>query len=291
MARFDWYECTTHWADADQVVRALCLSNPALGIRPGRPMHGYERGVELHCGPDVLATVWWGGNPGVHVKASSDRSPWLAGIMREVDGRHAVTRADVCEDWVREGLFDEMAGKLLAYAKRNRIAINQQGDWERGMARTLYLGSPTSECRLVLYEKGFEAGYGSPFWVRLEARVKAKRRDVRERIASLSPSAVMGFGWLRKCLVECLFWEHIPAESLGGRRSSGDVERSRRAVVHQYGAVLRAWAEDLGGVEKVGPAIMALADQIEREEQSLRDIVRGKVGQAREQALAALDAP
>ncbi|MFO5848511.1 hypothetical protein ACLBP5_30415, partial [Klebsiella pneumoniae] len=72
------------------------------------------------------------------------------------------TRTNACVDWVVEGLFDSLSAHLIAYAKDNGISINQQGDWARGQARTLYLGSPQSPGRICLYEKGYGQGDGAP---------------------------------------------------------------------------------------------------------------------------------
>ncbi|MFO5736568.1 hypothetical protein, partial [Klebsiella pneumoniae] len=43
----------------------------------------------------------------------------------------------------------------IAYAKDNGISINQQGDWARGQARTLYLDSPQSPDRFCLHQQGY----------------------------------------------------------------------------------------------------------------------------------------
>ncbi|MFO5615250.1 replication initiation factor domain-containing protein, partial [Klebsiella pneumoniae] len=73
---------------------------------------------------------------------------------------YPATRAHACVAWVEEGPFDSLSAHLIAYAKDNGISINQQGDWARGQARTLYLGSPQSPVRICLYEKGYEQGGG-----------------------------------------------------------------------------------------------------------------------------------
>ncbi|MFO5452871.1 hypothetical protein ACLBO7_30400, partial [Klebsiella pneumoniae] len=78
------------------------------------------------------------------IPTNSEGAPAPEETLRGLGIDYHVTRADACVDWVEEGLFDSLSAHLIAYAKDNGISINQQGDWARGQARTLYPGSPQS---------------------------------------------------------------------------------------------------------------------------------------------------
>lgn len=250
MAAWDWYQCTIHGlgeTSQDVVVSGLHRTLDLVSVFTSSPKNGYLHGAELRRGADVVATVWWGGNPGVHVKATGSHAPEVSAALRADWPAHAVTRCDAAVDVVESGLFDRVSAALLDYAAGAGISIHQQGDWHRGQARSLYLGAPTSTVRLVVYEKGYEAG-GSLDWVRFECRVRPKG-DAREAVASWPPSAAFGAAaWLSGALA-CIGWDQIATRSVGTVWRPSDAERSRLAVARQYGAVLDAWIADAGGLE------------------------------------------
>lgn len=273
MARFDWYEYTTHRQDADHVVQAISRANPMAEVRPDRAMHGYLHGAAVVNGPDTIATVWWGGNPGVHVKASGKHSPPIAELGRAIDDRHLCTRVDVCEDWDEPGFFDTITRRALDWAKENGIAINQQGDWERGQARTLYLGSFKSEIQLRIYEKGFQMGIDaghSPNWVRVECQVKLKKREARERMASLAPGRFWSIGWLKEAMAAILAWDHLPDSDISRRHDLSNADKARAALIRQYGSHLEQWAADVGGWAYLGGALASLKAEIQERKQVAR---------------------
>lgn len=245
MAEFDWYAATVRVGDPGEVIAELVRGLELVDARPGKAMHGYEEGAEIARGDRVLARVWWGGNPGVHVQAAGENAREVSPVVRSRFPGHRVSRADAATDWIRAGLFDELARVLLAYATANGISINQQGDWTRGEARTLYLGSKYSPVRLVLYEKGYESG-GDRNWVRLEVRVRPKG-DAKAVVASWTPDDCYSASpWLVEALA-AIGWEELKPQSVGTVWRPSDVERARAAMLKQYGATLRVWAIELGG--------------------------------------------
>lgn len=256
MARFDWYQATVYVPDpsyrglADELVKAWELAD----LAPDRGMHGYLHGAKVVRGDRTLCRIWWGGNPGVNITASGEEAPVLAGVLQRFGVSYGITRVDACVDWVEEGLFDSLAGHLVAHAQAKGISINQQGDWVRGTARTLYLGSPQSPVRLVLYEKGYEQGGEAPReWVRLEVRVKPKGEH-RVAVGRWKPDEVFCAGWVSDAL-EALGWFELSKRSVGTVWRQSDDERSRAALCRQYGAVMERWAAELGGWEGLGAAV------------------------------------
>lgn len=250
MARFDWYQGTTHEADVDEVAGAFLHHFDLSDLRPTTPRNGYTHGVAIARGDHTLATIWFGGNRGVHVKGTGNDSPAVAHVLRSFE--HRVSRVDACTDWDEEGLFDRMAAGLIRYAEPSRIRISQQGDWIRGEGRTLYLGSRASAGQLVLYEKGYQMGMGcSTNWVRLEARAYPKG-EAGYRVAAWAPGQVYGAtAWMTDALAH-IGWDHLEAQRIGTVWRPTDEDRARAALLRQYGPILRSWAEEVGGFRELG---------------------------------------
>ena len=249
MARWDWYQATVHGRSVESVRDALLSVFDLADWAPGRPKNGYEQGAEVRRGDSVLAEVWWGGNPGVHVKGTGERAPAVREAL-ELVGPHLPSRVDACVDWIEAGLFDRLSAELLAYAHAHGIRVNQVGDWSRGQARTLYLGSQQSPSQLVLYEKGYESG-GDLDWVRLEVRIRPQR-DAKAKVATWEPlDAFRGSRWLCGAL-EAVGWGELVPHSVGTVRKPSDVDRQRAALLRQYGRILAAWADDCGGWDALG---------------------------------------
>lgn len=256
MARWDWYQSTVLVADPQEsgLVDALLQAWPLSDWAPARNLNGYLYGGQIRRGDRTLCHVCWGGQTGVNCKSTSDESPTLAAALRSFGKQHMPTRVDTCEDWQEDDLFNSLSAALIEYAKENRLAINQQGDWVRGEARTLYLGSKDSPVRLVLYEKGYEQGGGSPLnWVRLEVRVRPKREH-RAAVSTWEPGHAFCAAWVPDAL-QCIGWDHLEKRSVGTVWKRSDVERARYALLKQYGAIMAHWASEVGSWEELGPVI------------------------------------
>lgn len=255
-ARFDWYQSTVLVADPQEsgLVDVLLKAWPLSDWAPARNLNGYAYGGAIMRGDRILCHVCWGGQTGVNCKTSSDESPVLAQALREFRKPHLPTRIDACVDWQEDGLFDSLGAALIQYAQDNRLSINQQGDWVRGEARTLYVGSKDSPVRLVLYEKGYEQGAGAPLdWVRLEVRVRPKR-EWRAAVSTWSAETVFCAGWVPGAL-EAIGWGDLEKRSVGTVWKRSDDERARMALLRQYHAVLTKWADEEGGWDGFGQVL------------------------------------
>lgn len=258
---FDWFESTIHGSGADEVAATLLRASDLTDLAPGKGMYGYQRGALIRRGSRVLASIWHGGQPGVHVSGTGEDSTWVRNALLQFDQR--VTRVDSRMDWVEPGLFNRLSATLIDYALEHGIKMHQEGDWARGEARTLYLGSPKSTARLVLYEKGFQMG-GDPAWVRLEVRLRPKG-DAGYRVAYLSPEDIAGCSpWITKALAACDL-DVIRHRSVGSVWRPSDEERARLALVRQYRNVISAWADEVGGWESLGSSIREKCDEIANE--------------------------
>lgn len=256
MARWDWYQSTVMVADPQQsgLVDVLLEAWPLSDWAPAKNLNGYLYGGQIKRGDRTLCHVCWGGQAGVNCKSTSDESPTLADALQRFGRPHLPTRVDTCVDWHQTGLFDSMTAALIQFAQDNRLAINQQGDWVRGEARTLYIGSKDSPVRLVVYEKGYEQGGDAPKdWVRLEVRVRPKRQH-RATVAAWHAGQALCAGWVPRAL-QCIGWDHLESQAVGTVWRRSDADRARAALLKQYGAIMAQWAEDVGGWELFGGAV------------------------------------
>ena len=276
--RWDWYEGTFFGLDPDTVIPSVARSFgwKAVGptkvtVDPGRGQHGYLQGVRIAMGGERLCDVTWGGNPGVHVTSSGEASPGLCEAVSALVRQHrcewSPSRVDAAVDWLEAGLFDQLVGPALRFAEDRRIAIDQQGDWHRGKARTLYLGSKKSVVFLRLYEKGYEVGGGADLnWVRWEVVVRPKTR-ARPEVATWQPADALGASaWLVDLQRELGLGERM-RHAVGTVWRPSDSDRARRALVKQYARVMHQWFEEVGTWEQLGVELgNRVAGTIEDEE-------------------------
>lgn len=256
MSRWDWYQSTVMIQDPQDsgLVDVLLGAWPLSDWAPAKNLNGYTNGGQIIRGERTLCHVCWGGQLGVNCKSTSDESPTLAAALKAFGKPHMPTRVDSCVDWRNPDLFDSLSAALIKFATENRLAINQQGDWVRGESRTIYLGSKDSPVRLVVYEKGYEQGGDAPKdWVRMEARIRPKREH-RQNVSMWEPDHAFTASWLPAAL-KCLGWDDLVRQSVGTVWKRSDAERSRHALVKQYGAIMAAWADELGSWEELGLAV------------------------------------
>jgi hypothetical protein len=260
-AKFDWYQTTVMVQNPQEsgLVDHLLKAWEFTDWAPAKNLNGYLYGGAIVRGDRVLCHLCWGGEGnqglGVNCKTTSDESPVLAKALSTFPAMHLPTRIDSAVDWRESGLFDSLSNHLIEYAKANRIKIDQQGDWARGESRTLYIGSKCSPVRLVLYEKGYEQGGDAPRdWVRLEARIKPNKVH-RHRISTWTASEVFCAGWIPEAL-EALGWDDLDnRSSVGTVWRKDDTQRARAALLRQYGAIMAAWAEEVGGWSEFGSEV------------------------------------
>jgi hypothetical protein len=262
-ARWDWWEVTLHQCRPELVVEVLGRSFDLSTVVPAKPHHGYLRAAGLARGADPLCVIEWAGNPGVHVKASGDRSPALAEVLqreaREWGWTVNATRVDACIDWIEPGLFDALAGAFIEFAVGRSLSIDQQGDWQRSRGRTLYVGSKASTVYLALYEKGYEAG-GALEWVRWEVRVRPRGSEKREEVARWRPADAFGASAWHAELARVVGLGELVKRSVGTVWRPSDTDRVRAALVRQYGKILRAWRDEVGDWDSVGRHVGVLVD-------------------------------
>jgi hypothetical protein len=272
VAAFDWYQATIP-RPVDDVIELLHDLAPGLSLSHGRGAHGFEHAAILGSITDgQAARIWHGGSHEYpHAVLSGEWAQPGAELIRAAWPEHSVSRLDVREDFTDEGAFDAIQPQLLAAAKAHRVQVGTAGDHLLRMkGRTCYLGAPSSNVRMRLYDKREEVlsklpGFGErrhqafarlqPFpdhWARLEAQIRPKTKLAKQVFASIEPVDALGCTeWMREIWKGVAGLELKPVQVGRGWRQSDD-ERAYRYLLAQYGGVLRRMHADQGSWECVG---------------------------------------
>ncbi len=265
-SKWDWYQSTVEVEDpgSSGLVNCLLKAWEFSDFVPAKNLNGYHYGGQIVRGERVLCHLCWGGQPGVNVKTTSDESHVLAEALASFGVGHLPTRVDACLDWEEDELFNTLAAALIEFAQLGKgLAINMQGDWTRGIGRTLYLGSTSSPVRLVLYEKGYEQGGDAPLnWVRLEARVRPKKEH-RAEVSKWSPEHAFSAGWIAAACKHIRL-DDLEKRAVGTIWKRTDDEKTRWAMLRQYGSALRKWAAEYSSYEEFGRALGEALEQDEK---------------------------
>lgn len=261
--RPDWYQATVE-DDPSRVLETVGKLghklNPADQLAR---RYRYEQGFAVeHNDQGVVAHVFVGGNGGnPHVLATSDAADAAMTMLRtEWPSRHLVTRVDPCQDFVEPGGYDRLRAVALKVAQEHRMRFAQHvDDLNPNAGRTQYIGSPSSEYRGRLYEKGLEVigkqgrklqdvaglvldiGTGELVqpqdWNRLELQARPKGELARRFAAEASMEQIWGMtDWAHELAREALALE-LERGFIRTRKQSKD-EEALRWMCQQYGAVL-----------------------------------------------------
>ncbi|MGQ5525629.1 hypothetical protein ACUHMQ_20585, partial [Chitinimonas sp. PSY-7] len=157
--RFDWYQ-TTIEDDPRKVVSTLAKLGDEVKPADGDAKRWrYRQGWAVLKRGHVVAKCFAGGNGDKpHALATSDDTDAFVDLVRsEWEGRHLVTRMDAAQDFFDEYAYDRLQRVTKRIAKKHRLRFASIEDELCSAAgRTQYIGSPTSDYRGRLYEKGFE---------------------------------------------------------------------------------------------------------------------------------------
>jgi len=265
-ARFDWYQAS---AFTDVTTLRGILSE----VKPGaewenleRVPHGYDFGWRLSDGDGRIVDVWHGSKHAhPHFVSSGAVAHDVSELIRaELPGKHAVSRADPCMDFLGESSYDLLQDKFVQVASERKIKLDTRGDhllYKQG--RTVYLGAESSNVRARVYDKAFELrAKFQPFpdvletipehLARLEAQVRPKGAAAKLAAGSASPVELFGSAdWLRYLMQHVAGLDLEPFQASPVWRKSDD-DRAYAAMLTQYGNLLRRMRENLGSAECVG---------------------------------------
>ena len=260
-SRFDWYQPTFDALDAQHAVHYLA---DVLGCRVelGKGLFGYARCDLLNRGDDELARVYsQSARPGeVHMVVSGQSCDEVVPIVRGLWPDHRVSRVDSAADLLVDfGAIDE---RCVAFAEERRLSYRLVTDSAGGATR--YLGAPSSEVRVRVYRKTEEWRAKHPERpdafpdgvVRFEIQVRPGKREMKARVAAMSPADVWGLsGWGQAFADEFLALdvERVPTH----HRKPSDWAHSLFYLALQYGPLVRARAADVGVAEVLGEIVEA----------------------------------
>ena len=292
--RFDWYQATIEDNPLAVLEQVKKLGHEVRTADSAAKRWRYQQGWEVHHNDrGVVALVMAGGNGDKpHALATGEAAEAFSGVIRDQwPDRHLVTRCDAAEDFNEAGAYTRLRRVARRIAKANRLAFPQICDPLNPKAgRTQYIGSPSSDYRARIYEKGWEE-FGKQAalwrkqgveleamdvphivntatgecvrpedWTREELQVRPKKEEARRLVATLTPE-------------QC--WSVTPwALDLARETMSLDLERivmrthkvskdeeALRWMCQQYGAMLLRLRDKSGGWERVGDAIGELVEE------------------------------
>jgi hypothetical protein len=284
--KFDWYQATI---SENPFVVLDSISKLGHSVRKNDKvgkMYRYTEGYEVHHNQrGVVAFLACGGNgEGAHAWATSDDAPAFADLLRnEWPDDHLVTRLDTAEDFIQAGAYNNIRKKAKKIASNHRLTFQQIVDEVNPEAgRTQYMGSPKSDYRARLYEKGFQlltvanlgivskdgiqmhmgglktvfneatGEYVNPSdWVRLELQVRPSEREARKQASIATPEQAWSFtAWSHDLAREAMDLE-LGRFYTRTRKISVD-EQALRWMCHQYSGMILRLKEDLGDWPCVG---------------------------------------
>lgn len=262
--RFDWYQATIP-ENPIVLVETLKAALAADGdVVEGRGRHNYHQSFRVRDarGERVAEVLAGGSNGHPNVTASGIVTPGFVKVVRETWPAHRVTRFDAAEDLAQEGAFEGLEAVCRAVAKEMGVRGRAIVPDDPTEGRTYYLGAPSSDNRVRLYDKTAETRAKLPeerhgeipeHWARLEVQVRP-RKEWKVFAAQATPEQAWGFaGWTHELANRALSLQIERITMQAGRET--DDERAFRFMTIQYGPLLKRMLSDLGSWECVGLTI------------------------------------
>jgi len=249
MSSFDYYQASVS-ASPDHVIPALLERYPHASVDHEKATNGYERACVIHRGDVKLLRVQWGGNTGdmTQVKGTGQDAPLCAEHVRDLWPEHRLQRADVCEDYSEDGIWETMSDYGLYLADQFALKICQRGDWARDdkqcKGRTLYLGSRQSLAFLRIYEKGKEKAVRSggectdPNHVRAECEIKPQNSVQGYALSKLEPRDYWRCSPFLNQYSTILFQQDMERIRLWNVKKVSDDDMAFQYMLKQYGGLL-----------------------------------------------------
>lgn len=214
---------------------------------PGKGLQGWQESVRVFDAEGYrLGQVYWGGSrTDVHVVSTSsvahEARTRVAGRFGAKTAR-VDTRVDTLVPYERlEALLREAAGQK---ATLRRIHSEKAG---QSTGRTLYVGSPSSQVQVRLYEKHLESpGQYAEGTNRVEVQLRPPSH-AKAMVSAWSPAETFCASELSRRVARLLGQEVAHPDSLQKRRGTPDLERTLDAMAKQYGPGVDRWLQATGG--------------------------------------------
>lgn len=285
--KFDWYQATIEDNPVRVLDRISSLGHAVIPNDRVGKMYRFTQGFEVHHNQKgVVARLACNGEESVaHAWATSDDADDFASLVRENwPNRHLVTRLDSCQDFIDKTAFQRLRKVGRRVAKDHRVSFPAiQDELNPTAGRTQYMGSPSSEYRARIYDKGWEVvgkligqsrlrnkitpeAFDSirvpglnrechpSEWVRCELQARPKEEEGRRSAAVATPEEVWTFtSWAQQMAKDALALD-LERFYVRQRRYTTD-EKALRWMCRQYANMLCRLHGDLGDWACVGNQI------------------------------------
>lgn len=257
---FDWYQATV----PENPIRLIqCLKSELEGyeVREGKGRHNYHQSFTLlGANGERLAAVLCGGpNGNPNVTGSGQGTPRFVEVVRSNWPKHNVTRFDAAEDFGGPDTFDELEAICREVGTSHKVKGRAIVPDDLSDGRTYYLGAPTSDVRVRLYDKAAELRRSvapdqhntiPEHLTRLEVQVRP-RKEFKAWGAHLDAASAWGFSGWAHALYSEVFKLPLERVEMQAKRETDDA-RAYRFLLQQYGRVLERLHGDLGSWAAVG---------------------------------------
>lgn len=269
MFKFDAVTALTAQYQPDEIAHAIfdhfrhgdaCLKEMKGGR--GSRFFGHRISIKTHDGGEFAAISHGGTHESlVMLEAKGCFTGEVISFIRDQFPEHEYSRLDSCADFDEEGGFERFDKELEIIKKNSRLKGSKAGDWDDFPedGRTRYLGAPSADMRVRLYEKGKMPecrALKRPHWFRLEAQLRLDK-EIRKYVPLISPSDVWKFSpWTREVVAAVLDQHLDPIRARSAKVSVRD--RALQHMAKQYGKHLSSLADELGSWQAVGLTIADL---------------------------------
>ncbi len=251
---YGWdYSATTHRPDEDALDRLgshMACGNVAndliLSLRgslylPGKGIQGWQQSVQVYDdGGFRLGSVYFGGKrDDVHVVSSggiADQSRWR--VIEQHDA--ATSRVDTRVDTLVS--FDDLRALCLEVAgPRTKVTYMESTIGGESAGRTLYVGAPSSDVLIRVYEKWLESpGQYVEGTNRVEVQLRPPSRSKSE-VTERSPDETFCATKLARRVASKLGTRIVEPGSLQKDKGTPDLEQTLRAMGRQYSRAAGEW--------------------------------------------------
>jgi Replication initiation factor len=196
-------------------------------------------------------------------------------IIKEKFKRHNISRLDAAEDYCEKGAFEKLELMLAVICKKHRVSmspfgeghIRPDGTRDCTKGRTWYCGSPSSNFRIVLYEKGIEQiAKGipdNPDRVRVEVRVKPKSsaKGLICMVEDIKPVDLFGMSAWGIDVAESIGAHGIRRINIGAAWKPKEKENAALTIVKMFSKRFDQLLIEEGSAEAVGALLYSILEK------------------------------
>jgi len=249
---WDWTS-TTHDARGSKTTVPVIVADVVAALAgsvavPGKGLQGWSESVRLFDSEGFrVGQVYWGGaRVDVHVVSTSSAAH---DARHRVAGLHQARTARVDTRLDTLTSYEDLEGLLRASVGHKATLRSIQSEKDgKSTGRTLYLGAPTSQVQVRLYEKHLESpGCYEDGVNRVEVQLRPASR-AKAMVSTWSPAETFCATKLTRRVAARLGAEVAKPPTMEKQnRGTPDLERSLDFMRRQYGPSVERWLLATGG--------------------------------------------